>query len=703
MKLSKLTARSIFFVAFLSTIIAFAISIIYQYKTFQEEIKLIKIEYIEFKQNEIKNEVNKVFASIDARKSMINNQIKNKLKDRVDIAYSVMSTIYEKNKNSMSKTQIKDLIINTLKDTQLKEKNAYYFINRNDGKAILFNKESIIDKNINILNKKDFAGKYFIKEQIKIAKEKKEGFLTTFFVKPNTINNKQFQKLSYIKIFEPFDWHIGTGEYIDDMQEHIKNNILNDIARIRFSKDGYIFVNRMDKKALVFDGRKLPEPKTYPNDKLFKEQLDAIKNDDGGFFFYKFKKLNTLKEYKKVAFVKEYKKWNWIIGSGVYIDQLDEEILKREKKHTKNILNQIATIILTFFILLFIIYYLSKKMSMHLDKNISNLIKSFKLASKNYKKMDTNKLTYDEFKILGKSLNKILQSRNETEKSLQRYIKIVNENVIISSTDENGYITSVSEAFCKISGYSEKELLGQNHNIVKHPKMNNKVHKDIWENISNGKTWYGEIRNRDKKGGTYWVLTFIQPEIENNTITGYTAISQNISDKKRVEFLSITDELTKLNNRRFFNEVIENEISRAIRGDLYLSFMMIDIDYFKNYNDTYGHKAGDDTLQEVAKILKNHSQRISDCAFRLGGEEFGLVFVAEDEEKSFNFAELIRKDVEKLQIEHKTSKVSDNLTISVGLVVRKGSNIQNSEILYKLADEALYEAKEKGRNKVVLI
>ena len=630
---------------------------------------------------------------------MINNQIKNKLKDRVDIAYSLINAIYEKNKDSMSHVQIKNLIVNTLKQTQLKEKNAYFFINRNDGKAILFNKKSILNENINILNKKDFEGKYFIKEQIKIAKEKKEGFLTTYFVKPNTADKKQFQKLSYIKLFEPFDWHIGTGEYIDDMQEHIKSNILMDISSIRFGKDGYIFVNRVDKKALVFDGRKLPKAKTYPNDKLFQEQLDAIKNEEGGFFFYKFKKLNTIKEYKKVAYVKEYKKWKWIIGTGVYIDQLDEEIQKRREKHTKNILNQITTIALTFFIMLFIIYYLSRKMSIHLDKNISNLIKSFKLASKNYKKMDTNKLTYDEFKILGRNLNKILKSRNETEKSLQRYIKIVNENVIISSTDENGYISSVSEAFCKISGYSEKELLGKNHNIVKHPKMNTNVHKEIWKNISSGKTWYGEIRNKDKKGNTYWVLTFIQPEFQNNEIIGYTAFSQNISDKKRVEFLSITDELTKLNNRRFFNQVIENEISRAIRGDLYLSFMMIDIDYFKNYNDTYGHKAGDDALKEFATILKNHSQRISDCAFRLGGEEFGLIFVAENKEKSFNFAELIRKDVEKLRIEHKTSKVSNNLTISIGLVVRKGSNIKNSETLYKLADEALYEAKEKEETK----
>ncbi len=700
MKLSNLTARAIFFVAFISTIIAFLISIIFQYKTFQAETKLIKNDYIEFKKNEIKNEVNKVFNSISAKETIINKQIKDKLKDRVNVAYSIANTIYEKNKAIMSDERIKDIILTTLKDIHYQEKNSYYFINRNDGKAILFNKISKLHENINILNKKDLSGKYFVREQIKIAKEKKEGFLETYFIKPNSISKKEYKKITYVKNFKPFDWHIGTGEYIDDMEEHIKENILKDISTVRFGKNGYIFVNRLDKKALVFDGKKLPQAKDYPNDELYKEQLSAIKNKEGGYFFYKFKKLNTLKEYKKLAFVKKYEKWNWIIGTGVYIDQIDQDILVREKKYTKNVLNQIGTIAFSFLILLFIIYYLSRKMSLHLDRNISNLIKSFKLASKNYKKMDTDKLTYLEFQILGKSLNKILQSRNETEKKLQRYIKIVNENVIISSTDEKGYITNVSEAFCKISGYKESELLGQNHNIVKHHKMNSSIFKDMWIDIKKGNTWYGEIRNKDKTGGTYWVETFIQPEFENKKIIGYTAISQDISDKKRVEFLSITDELTKLNNRRFFNQVIENEISRSIRGDLYLSFMMMDIDYFKNYNDTYGHKAGDEALQEFAKVLKNHSKRISDCAFRLGGEEFGLVFAAEDEEKSLKFAELLRKDVEKLKIEHKTSKVADYLTVSIGLVVRKGKNIHDSANLYKLADEALYKAKHEGRNTV---
>ncbi|QKJ21982.1 cache domain-containing protein [Poseidonibacter lekithochrous] len=700
MKLSNLTARAIFFVAFISTLIAFLISIIFQYKIFKDETKLIKNDYIEFKKNEIKNEVNKVFNTISAKETIINNQIKDKLKDRVNIAYSIANTIYEKNKAIMSENQIKDIILTTLKDIHYQEKNSYYFINRNDGKAILFNKISKLHENINILNKKDLSGKYFVREQIKIAKEKEEGFLETYFVKPNSTNKKEYKKITYVKNIKAFDWHIGTGEYIDDMQEHIKDNILKDISTVRFGKNGYIFVNRLDKKALVFDGVKLPHAKDYPNDELYKEQLNAIKNKEGGYFFYKFKKLNTLKEYKKLAFVKKYEKWDWIIGTGVYIDQIDQDIIEREKKYTKNILNQISTIVFSFLILLFMIYYISRKMSLHLDKNISNLIKSFKLASKNYKKMDTDKLTYLEFKILGKSLNKILLSRNETEMKLQRYIKIVNENVIISSTDEKGYITSVSEAFCKISGYKESELLGQNHNVVKHHKMNSGIFKDMWIDIQNGNTWYGEIRNKNKIGGTYWVETFIQPEFENEKIIGYTAISQDISDKKRVEFLSITDELTKLNNRRFFNQVIENEISRSIRGDLYLSFMMMDIDYFKNYNDTYGHKAGDEALQEFAKVLKSHSNRISDCAFRLGGEEFGLVFTAEDEEKSLRFAELLRKDVEKLRIEHKTSKVADYLTVSIGLVVRKGKNIHDSANLYKLADEALYKAKNEGRNTV---
>lgn len=702
MRLSKTTAKAIFSVAFASIFITFLISIIFQFNNFQKEVTHLKDDYVKLKKEEVKREINKVYFSIEQKEKEIIQNIRRLLKDRVNIAHSIALSIYEDNKNIKSEEEIKYLIVSALKNISFYKTRSYYFINTNDGKAILFNKQSKLGQNSDVWNLKDKTGKFFIQEQAKIALDKNEGFLKTHFVKPDLNDNIQYPKLSFIKKFEPYNWHIGMGEYIDDLTEETKHIILDEIAKIRFGKDGYVFVNSLNKKALIFDGKRLETPKDYKNEELFNLQVEAIKNNEGDFIFYKFKKLNSSKEYPKLAFVREYKKWGWIIGSGIYIDEIDYEVQKRDDIYQNTIIKQVVVLFIVTSILVAIIYLLSVKMSNYLSINIDNLIKSFKYASENYKKIDTRKLTYEEFEELADSLNKTLKSRNDTMFKLQNYINIVNENVIISSTDDKGMITDASEAFCKVSGYSKAELIGSSHNIVRHEDMSDDFFKNMWDTISNGKTWIGEIKNKNKKGEEYWVSTIIQPEIKHKKIIGYTAIRQDITDKKRVEYLSITDELTNLYNRRYFNEVINKEINRAKRDKHYLSFLMLDIDYFKKYNDNYGHQAGDEALKKVAMVLNQNTKRASDFAFRLGGEEFGIIISSTSKDEALTLANKIKVCIEDLKIPHELSEVSKYLTTSIGLVTKEGEDISNANILYKKADEKLYQAKSEGKNTICI-
>jgi len=217
--------------------------------------------------------------------------------------------------------------------------------------------------------------------------------------------------------------------------------------------------------------------------------------------------------------------------------------------------------------------------------------------------------------------------------------------------------------------------------------------------LLSGKSWNGEIKNKNKSGNDYWVYAIIKPVIKNKEIRGFTAIRSNITNKKYIEQLSITDELTHLYNRRFFNTKILEEMNRAKREKNYLSLLIIDVDYFKQYNDTYGHQQGDIILEKVASVLKNRTNRASDFAFRLGGEEFAIITTLE-KEKAIEFAEVIRNDIEELKIEHKSSTISKHLTISIGLVSKYAIDIENSDKLYKEADDNLYIAKKQGRNSI---
>ncbi len=158
--------------------------------------------------------------------------------------------------------------------------------------------------------------------------------------------------------------------------------------------------------------------------------------------------------------------------------------------------------------------------------------------------------------------------------------------------------------------------------------------------------------------------------------------------------------MTMLFNRRYFDMIFDKQIKIQQRAKKNLIFIMMDIDHFKQYNDTYGHQAGDDTLIAVATSLKNISKRPDDLVFRLGGEEFGILCNGMDEKEAYKFAEKSRENIQNLEIKHKKNSASDFITISIGLVVIEPAFKCEMNSIYKYADEALYESKQNGRNQV---
>lgn len=294
----------------------------------------------------------------------------------------------------------------------------------------------------------------------------------------------------------------------------------------------------------------------------------------------------------------------------------------------------------------------------------------------------------------------------EQKEKLSSYIDKVDNYVITSLTDANGIIKYVSKAFCDISGYTKEELIGKRHSMLLHPDMSKKRYDELWATVSSGKNWSGEIKNRTKDGGHYWVKANIEPIFDTNgEISGYQAIRTDITDKKIIEKMSITDELTDLYNRRYFNMQITERLGEAKEKKAPFAFFMMDIDNFKKYNDTFGHKMGDDVLVSVGKIMKEILAMEGDIAFRLGGEEFGAIITAEDANDAVNIANTLREALEGLEIQHPKNTASPYVTASFGVVFVDFSNPTtdiNGEQIYITADEALYEAKENGRNRIEL-
>lgn len=168
----------------------------------------------------------------------------------------------------------------------------------------------------------------------------------------------------------------------------------------------------------------------------------------------------------------------------------------------------------------------------------------------------------------------------------------------------------------------------------------------------------------------------------------------------KLQELSERDGLTMIPNRRRFEESLDNEWRRCLRSTLPISLLMIDIDYFKLYNDNYGHLQGDDCLKKVATAIADTVCRPGDLAARYGGEEFAVILGNTYMEGAKHIAEKIVSNIEKLNLSHERSEVSDRITLSIGISTLIPAKEYTTEKLIQNADDSLYEAKEAGRNQI---
>lgn len=296
---------------------------------------------------------------------------------------------------------------------------------------------------------------------------------------------------------------------------------------------------------------------------------------------------------------------------------------------------------------------------------------------------------------------KTLLSEN---RQLLDYIKIMEEYVYTTKTDINGIITDISDSFCRLSGYTREELIGYTHNVVRHPDCPDTFYATLWETISNGDIWEGEVRNCRKDGTDFWMETIIfSLHDSDGNRTGYASIRHNITDTKKLQEELIRDTLTGLYNRRYYDEKLEYELLHSRREHRSITYVMMDIDNFKRYNDTYGHRKGDEVLSKIGLVLKKKIDEKGHFSFRMGGEEFVLLLIGLKADKALECVESLRQTIEELEIEHLNNSAADWVTASFGMVyIDTEHMIADENALYSAADNALYEAKKRGRNCVFL-
>jgi len=266
-------------------------------------------------------------------------------------------------------------------------------------------------------------------------------------------------------------------------------------------------------------------------------------------------------------------------------------------------------------------------------------------------------------------------------------------------TDAQAKIIAVNKAFCEITGYSEEEARGQNPSFRRSERQDEKFYREMWRSIERNGRWQGEIWNRRKTGEVYpeWMTISVVRDAAGN-ITNYVAVFSDITHVKRsqmqLDHMAHHDPLTDLPNRTLLDDRLNQAIRRAERNDSNVAVLFIDLDRFKNVNDTLGHPTGDLLLQEVAQRIRG-LLRQQDTVARLSGDEF--IILIEDMDRP-EVAETVASKVIDILASPFTIREHElfiGASIGISLYPADGESPAN---LIKYADTAMYRAKEQGRN-----
>ncbi|HLF96246.1 MAG TPA: EAL domain-containing protein [Methylococcaceae bacterium] len=287
----------------------------------------------------------------------------------------------------------------------------------------------------------------------------------------------------------------------------------------------------------------------------------------------------------------------------------------------------------------------------------------------------------------------------EREAKLRLSAKVFeNSGEAISITDADGTILDVNAAFTAITGYDKSEVVGKNPRILKSGWHDQNFYTQMWHDLLSVGYWHGEMWDRRKNGQTYPIWLTINAVADENGVTShYVAIFSDISSLKnteqKLEQLAYYDPLTALPNRFLFKNRLGHECALAQRNQTRLAVFFIDLDRFKNINDTLGHWAGDCLLQDVAVRIQT-CVRKSDTVARLGGDEFTVILSGLDEaQEAADIAQKILRALE-LPVFVDNHPIYVSASIGISLCPDDGDDFN---VLTKNADAAMYAAKAKGR------
>ncbi len=418
-------------------------------------------EYIEDQKSYIKEIVKNEITYIENQDAAFEKKIKNKIKQNVSQAYYTAENIYNKYSGKKSEEEIKSLIIGTISSMRFEREYEQVFISSLDGTGIFYARHPEFT-GATMQNFKDSNGVPVVMKEIALLSEKDEGFLDYHLPQFHKGENHHFEKITFVKKFGHFGWYFGSKQYVDDYYQSFVDEIAQKISSVRFRHGGYVFMNNINGTPIVMDGEVYRGKLNFLNDStdarhsIFQQQLDlASSNPEGGYFTYQWNKIGNSVPIEKCSYVQPYPKYNWIIGAGLYLDEIQQIISTQQKTLRADQQKNIAIILAIFLLLLgleaAIIYNFNKQYKADFER----FFNFFYLSNENFNTIDPSEFYFDEFKRAAIEANNMVEQRKMIEGKLIEEQKKATESDRLKSAFLANMSHEIRTPMNAIVGFSE--------------------------------------------------------------------------------------------------------------------------------------------------------------------------------------------------------------------------------------------------------
>jgi len=409
----------VFILVFVTSFSLVSISIISINGLSSKNIEVYKNDAYNSKRDELRNYVNVAMGIIKSYyertdRDRLKSEVKLHIKQQTNFLFNILNNQYKKYKDKLKENELKKMLVDIVQKAKYGN-NGYFWINDTIPRMIMHPiKPSLNGKDLS--NVRDPKGVYLFKEMVKVVKQKGEGIVEYHWPKPGS--KEPVSKISYVKLFKPFNWIIGTGAYADDITKKIEEEAIKAISEIRYGNNGYFWINDTIPRMIMhpikpsLNGKDLSNVRDPKGVYLFKEMVKVVKQKGEGIVEYHWPKPGSKEPVSKISYVKLFEPWGWIIGTGAYMDDINKQIYKM-KTQSKAVVEDtiinvtIISLIIATLLLIIVAFLTNSSIVKPIDK-LEKLIYSVSKNNDLTLKADTNAPL--EISRIASSFNELLSS-----------------------------------------------------------------------------------------------------------------------------------------------------------------------------------------------------------------------------------------------------------------------------------------------------